>query len=334
MGIRAVPRPEVYETFWKFACERQRIFEQRIAGLPGPWTDDPILRTYKFCNAFRASDRVSQYLIRDVIYDGEERSAEDTVLRIVLFRLFSRERTWELIEELTGGLSVATFDEQAIGRMLDDEMDADRRIYTSAFILCANSAFGHARKHANHLSLISTMLKGGALWKAVEASDSLEAVYNALLAYPLIGPFMAYQIATDLNYSEVIDFSEDEFTVAGPGSERGIRKVFLDTGGARNAEIILDMVDRQEDACDELGLVPPTLFGRRLHAIDVQNLFCEVDKYCRVAFPELASNRTKIKATFVPSSAPLQLFYPPKWGVDYSGKVGSGARELAAAGRH
>jgi hypothetical protein len=34
------------------------------------------------------------------------------------------------------------------------------------------------------------------------------------------------------------------------------------------------------------GLKPVTLFGRRLHSIDCQNLFCEVDKYARVAHPQ------------------------------------------------
>ncbi len=33
---------------------------------PFPWAEDSILRAYKFCNVYRATDRVSQYLIRDV----------------------------------------------------------------------------------------------------------------------------------------------------------------------------------------------------------------------------------------------------------------------------
>ena len=33
-------------------------------GPEGPWTEDPILDRYKFCNTYRAADRVSQYLIR------------------------------------------------------------------------------------------------------------------------------------------------------------------------------------------------------------------------------------------------------------------------------
>ena len=56
-----------YDTYWRFAAERQAIFFRRFAGAPAPWTDDPILQRYKFTNAYRASDRVSQYLIREVI---------------------------------------------------------------------------------------------------------------------------------------------------------------------------------------------------------------------------------------------------------------------------
>jgi hypothetical protein len=53
----------VFETYWRFAAERQAIFFRRLEGRPAPWTDDPILQQHKFTNAYRASDRVSQYLI-------------------------------------------------------------------------------------------------------------------------------------------------------------------------------------------------------------------------------------------------------------------------------
>src|SRR5262249_19705925 len=58
----------VYDTYWRFAAERQRIYFCRLKGQAPPWTDDLVLRAYKFTNAYRASDRVSQYLIRRVIY--------------------------------------------------------------------------------------------------------------------------------------------------------------------------------------------------------------------------------------------------------------------------
>jgi hypothetical protein len=134
--------------------------------------------------------------------------------------------------------------------------------------------------------------------------------------YPLIGNFMAYQLAIDLNYSEVIDFSEDEFTIAGPGAERGIRKCFIDTGRFNSSDIIHWMTENQEREFDRLGIQFPSLFGRRMHAIDCQGLFCETDKYSRVRFPELKSNRKKIKARFNPDPQPIVYFYPPKWGIN------------------
>ncbi|MEO8686056.1 MAG: nucleotide kinase domain-containing protein [Devosia sp.] len=62
----------VYETYWRFAAERQRIFFKRLNGGVYPWSEDPILNEYKFTNVYRAADRVSQYLIKNVIYDGDQ----------------------------------------------------------------------------------------------------------------------------------------------------------------------------------------------------------------------------------------------------------------------
>ena len=60
----------VYDTYWKFAAKRQEVFYNRLFGQKSPWTDDEIIYKYKFTNAYRASDRVSQYLIRNVIYSS------------------------------------------------------------------------------------------------------------------------------------------------------------------------------------------------------------------------------------------------------------------------
>jgi len=63
MRLRVTP---VFDTYWKFACERQSMFFRRLEGLL-PWTHDPILATFRFTNPYRAADRVSQFLIREVV---------------------------------------------------------------------------------------------------------------------------------------------------------------------------------------------------------------------------------------------------------------------------
>ena len=79
----------VYDTYWKFAAERQEVFFRKLEGKGPPWTDDPIIARHKFTNAYRASDRVSQYLIRNVIYEGEQ-SAPEVFFRTILFKLFNK----------------------------------------------------------------------------------------------------------------------------------------------------------------------------------------------------------------------------------------------------
>ena len=58
--LRTTP---VFDTYWRFAALRQDIFMRRLSRTKPPWSDDPILSTYRFTNPYRASDRVSQYLI-------------------------------------------------------------------------------------------------------------------------------------------------------------------------------------------------------------------------------------------------------------------------------
>lgn len=302
---------EVFRAYWEFAAERQAIFERRLAGEPAPWTENPVLREYRFCNAFRAADRVSQELIA-VAYADPALKPADVFLRTVLFRLFSRPTTWDLIEGEVGGLTTETFDSRLLGDRLEKAHAAGQTLYTGAFILCAHSAYGHRRKHRNHLALVDAMLEAG-LPAQIQETKALGEVFELFLEWPMIGPFMAYQLAIDLNYTMLIDFDEDEFTVPGPGAIRGLRKVFVDLGSLSESEAIHWLVDYQARCEPELGVVPPRLFGRPLHAIDAQNLLCEVDKYARVAFPALRSNRTRIKQRFAPDPDPLPLTFPPKW---------------------
>lgn len=312
-----VVRPEVHDTYWRFAARRHEIFLKRFHRDPDPWGEDEILRRFKFCNTYRAADRVSQYMIREVIYgDGAKGlPPEDVFLRIVLFRLFSKEATWDALEEATGGIRRETLDVAALGDLLED-MRSRGPIYTAAFILAAPSAYGHKAKHRNHLALVADMFRAGGLGADLGRARSLDEVFEALTAYPMIGPFLGYQIAIDLNYSAELEFDENEFTMPGPGALRGIEKVFVDTRGRSPQELIMRMVDRQEEEFARLDLRFDGLFERPLKAIDCQGLFCETDKYSRAAFPELKSNRVRIKQEFSPSSSPLELFFPPKWEIN------------------
>jgi len=316
-SLAPVKTTTVYDTYWRFAAERQAVFFRKLASGPQPWTQDPVLAEYKFTNAYRASDRVSQYLIRNIIYSGDQRPAE-LLFRILVCKTFNRISTWELLERSLGGVHYAGFDYDAYDRVLSKALAKGERIYSAAYIMTSGrSSFGHSRKHRNHLRLIDLMM-GDGLANRIVAARRMQDVFDLLRAYPTIGNFLAYQYTIDINYSELTDFPEMEFVVPGPGALDGISKCFSDFGGLNEVNLIKLMVDRQEAEFGRLGLDFQDLWGRRLQLIDCQNLFCEVDKYARVAHPGVKgrSRRQRIKRKYAPEPNGIDYWYPPKWGLN------------------
>ena len=101
---------EMLKRYWEFAVERQNIFYNKLENKSQPYTDNPILQNYKFCNAYRVLDRVSQFLLKEVIYSKKEYGLEDTVFRILYFKIFNLPSTWVESEKHFGEVSLSTFD--------------------------------------------------------------------------------------------------------------------------------------------------------------------------------------------------------------------------------
>lgn len=311
-----IKREEIYDMYWYFAYERQNIFWKKLEGNTPPYTTDPILQTYKFCNAYRVNDRVSQYLLRNVIYTNKKYNYEDTIFRIILFKLFNKESTWELLESRFNDIRLSTFNKEEYSKVLEEAISSGEKIYNDAYISCANKAFGYDRKHDNHLALLNKMFIEDRMQDKIIKCKNMEEAFNIIKSYPLIGNFMAYQLVTDINYSDIVNWREDEFTVAGPGSLRGIKKCFIDKGKLSDEDIIKYMYDNQENEFIRLNLNFKRIGNRKLQLIDIQNLFCELDKYLREAKPELKSNRVKIKKEYKPKNTKIEYMYPPKWNIN------------------
>lgn len=326
-GIRVAGRTlapsAVFDTYWRFAAARQAIYEARLAGLPGPWTEDPILLAYRFTNCYRAADRVSQYLIKNVVYAGDQ-SWPEVFFRTALFKSFNRVSTWEL---LAGSMAAPSWESYDFGRydeVLTAAFQAGQRLYSPAYVV-PPPALGEVRKHSNHLRLIEHMMATGAPERLQECRSMAEA-FTLLRSYPAVGDFLGYQLLIDLNYSAALDFDEMDFVVPGPGARDGIRKCFGAQASGIEADVIRYMADTQEEHFARLGLEFHGLRGRRLQLIDCQNLFCEVDKYARVAHPEIGgiSGRSRIKQSYRRDQAPLDAWFPPKWRINYAAPVPAG----------
>ena len=316
-GLYPVRPTVVYDTYWRFAAERQEVFFRKLEGREPPWTDDPVIARHKFTNAYRAADRVSQYLIRHVIYEGEQSIAE-VFFRTILFKLFNKIETWELLKANLGAITWEGYSFDRLDGLLSGALASKTRIYSAAYIMPSRGgAFSYRQKHRNHLKLLERMMDDEVPHRIAGAA-SMGQAFEILRSYPMIGDFLAYQFVTDLNYSEICDFSEMEFVVPGPGARDGIRKCFSDLGGLSEPDIIRLVTDRQEREFERLGLEFRSLWGRRLQLIDCQNLFCEVSKYARVKHPDVmgVNDRARIKQVYRPSGGPIGYWFPPKWGIN------------------
>jgi len=315
--LRPLKPTIVFSTYWRFAAERQKIFFRRIRQSPPPWTEDDIFLKHKFTNTYRASDRVSQYLIRNVIYRGDQ-SEREIFFRTLLFKFFNRIETWELLCKHFGAVTSVDFVAQKYDKVLTNEMEKGSRLYSAAYIMPSGGPnSGFERKHRMHLALIERMLSDDLPFKLGEAT-SMASAFSMLRNYPTIGDFLAFQYVIDLNYSTLLNFGEMDFVVAGPGAKDGIRKCFSDTGGLTESEVIKFITDRQSECFKAIGISFQDLWGRPLQLIDCQNLFCEVDKYSRLAHPEFCgiSGRSRIKQIFRTSGNLLEPWYPPKWQIN------------------
>ncbi|MBO5476815.1 MAG: hypothetical protein J6A15_03555 [Clostridia bacterium] len=312
-----IKRQEIYDMYWYFAYERQNIFYKKLNGEKPPYTEDEILSTYKFCNCYRVLDRVSQYLLKNVIYkDTSKYSDEDILFRIILFKLFNKEDTWEYLINSLGDVTLKGFSWDKYNKVLLDRKLSGEKLYNDAYISCATKAYGYDLKHQNHLALLEEMFLKDKVQEKIINSSSMEEVFNIFKSYPLIGDFMAYQLATDINYSNAVNFGENTFTIAGPGAKRGIRKCFSNLEKATDRQVIEYMYSVQEDEFKRLNLDFKYIGGRKLQYIDIQNLFCELDKYLRERRPDLKTNRVKIKKKYLPKSGKIEYMLPPKWNVE------------------
>ena len=108
--IKNLYKPNMlYDAYLRFAVERQNIFFRRnVLHEKAPWTENSILQNYKFTNAYRVNDRVSQFLISHVIYGDNTSSydANDIIFRILLFKIFNKIDTWQILENSIGDIRI------------------------------------------------------------------------------------------------------------------------------------------------------------------------------------------------------------------------------------
>lgn len=154
---KLIPRDEIFDIYWYFAHERNEIFYRKMNGDPKPWTNDAILQKYKFTNTYRVNDRVSQYLLSNVIYNGKEYKPEDMMFRIILFKIFNTEPTWQALEKEFGDITLDSFDAEVYGEFIE-KLSCIQPVESTAYMLYP-LAGKYQSKHRNYLLLLEKRIQ-------------------------------------------------------------------------------------------------------------------------------------------------------------------------------
>jgi len=314
-----VPNDTTLQYYFYFMQERMNIFWRKCQKPDAyGWTDDPILKKYKFTNVYRATDRVSQYLIREVIYKNLDCfDAEDVLLRILVFKVFNKIETWEYLNHvLPEPITIKSFDPHQMAMLLS-QRQKNFPIFNNAYMMTGSHRDYDAwdTKHEKWLQMLEKeILEQGRVARILNAK-SLQEVYDILNECAFIGGFLAYQYAIDLNYSPFLNFDENSFVKAGIGAIRGIKKCFH-LYGSEYEDAIRYIQQNQDELRARYGYTDfKPIPGHAPTLIDLQNCFCETDKYLRVKMPELVVDNVRIKQTY--SCHPERIYYmfPSQWNV-------------------
>ncbi|CAL9974946.1 hypothetical protein VPHD528_0192 [Vibrio phage D528] len=132
--------------------------------------------------------------------------------------------------------------------------------------------------------------------------ETPKEVYELITTIRSLSRFLAYQIFCDLTYCPDFQFSENEFTVSGPGCSDGIDRLFIDKDGMTDEECIFWIRDNQDDLYGRFGYDREMFWSNEaghdkcMNVMQIENSFCELGKYmkCLDAVSEGKAPRTRV----------------------------------------
>jgi hypothetical protein len=271
------------------------------------WTNDPVLATTRFTNTFRILDHGSQFLLKELIYDPTA-TRLDVLARIVLYRFVNRPEPWIYARSRWGRYPNAM---EIINGYLENLWHKydEGSLYNN----CYTVVFPRGHRGAD-TKLTSLMEVTKSVWEVLAELDLIstpvEDLFSSIKDVPGVGDFFTMQWLTDISYSWLTDRdNESEFVVPGPGSRRGCRIYNPD----RSAEYTLNEAYEalSHDYVDNKFKSPVLQIGRTvryLSIMDVQNCFCEFQKYMRVF------KGTSTGVTYTPrDNNNSTIYFPPKY---------------------
>lgn len=267
--------------------EREEIRKRKLAGRPAPWTDDPILTRYRFCNVHRRDDRVSTWLRENVL---TEQNIEYNLRSFLMFSALARWLNWPptIKAIMDAGLYPRKrVDWVKIGKLIDT-LGKKQKVWTGAYMIRAPKKAGMKKGKfvsevvvgKNFGAMVPRLIKG--LQQLTEPAPTYQGTWVTLQEIDGYGSFMAGQIAGDWTYTSLLGRAPDLNTFApmGPGSVRGFNRMMGNEKINKRPPEDLWLQKLGEWRAQVIEALGPEYAD--LTALDIQNTLCETDKLLRV----------------------------------------------------
>lgn len=274
--------------YYNYIVNRYDIYKKRERGDSPPWTDDEIFLDYKFTNIRREHDKTTRWIL-DHISNNVSLSYEDRFYRTILFRLYNRIETAELIN-LDSKYFWNNIYDNAV--KLDNTVED---VYTRAY-KTVSIKYKHKNKYPNfsykaHSLLYISDLAFDNKWEVPkEVEKNAESAVRWIKNIPGVGDFIGYQIFCDLTYINEYPISENEFTIAGPGCRAGIDLLFENRDKMTyeecifwlrdNFDQVMKLIDKNYNQYNMFDNLEE--YDRHMNVQSIENCFCEFSKYCYI----------------------------------------------------
>src|SRR3989344_1808961 len=246
-----------FELLKYWISERYKIhLKKDIQKLSPPWTKDEILQKYRFTNVRREHDKETKWLIKNICLN-QKLTYENKILNTILFRLFNKSST---VEEI----GLINFDRE------------------------------FSFKKMNKIIKLVYYHKKLKIADRIKSSENQKQVFDNLLSMPGIGKFLAYQIFVDLTYMEEFLFSENEFTIAGPGCIKGLKLIFDDFDKMNYEEALFWLRDNQNLFNFNNLFQDLEEYDKKINVMSLENCMCEISKYIRAC-----NGKGRLRAKYV-----------------------------------
>lgn len=251
--------------FW--ITEREAVRQAKESGAPKPWTENPWLRDFRWCNVRRMDDRVSRWLF-DRWYPRH--ATPVSAAQNLTDALFARLINWpDALEEIQG-------DEGALRSVLQDRAKRGQKVFTGAYVIPGVAGKNKVDSVCDHIDAIRQSA-------ASVLQPTMRDTWAALVKFDGMGSFLAGQVVADLAHLPAGNAWPDRHTWAplGPGSARGINRLrgLPKEKSVRQAEFEQLLPALITDLRPHIEAI---WVDRDLQAMDIQNCLCEFDKFRRL----------------------------------------------------